>query len=66
MLKIFAAMLLATSIYAGTASARGGGGAEPMPSINFTDMPNYPAKRVNQTDLPRKNVRWHRGFVRDH
>lgn len=65
MLKIFAAMLLATSIYAGTASARGGG-AEPMPSISFTDMPNYPAKRMNQTDPPRKNVRWHRGFVRDH
>ncbi len=65
MLKIFAAMLLATSIYAGAANARGGG-EEPMPSISFTDMPNYPAKRIDQIKPLRKNVRWHRGFTRDH
>ncbi len=42
MLKVLAAaVLLATSIYAGPAAARGGGAAEPMPSINYTDVPSY-------------------------
>lgn len=67
MSKIFAAALLATSIYAGAASAHGGGGAEPMPGISFTDMPDYyPAKPINRIKPARKNSRWHRGFARDY
>ena len=51
MFKIYAAVLLATSLYAGAASAAGGGGAEPMPGTNYTDMPSYhpccrPAGRI--------------------
>jgi hypothetical protein len=66
MSKIFAAALLATSIYAGAASAHGGGGAEPMPGISFTDMPDYPATPINRIKSAHKNSRWHRGFARDH
>jgi len=33
------ALVLAGAVYAGPASA--GGGAEPMPLTNFTDMPSY-------------------------
>jgi len=44
MLKIIATVLLAASMYAGPASARGGGAAETMPSFNFTDMPDYRPK----------------------
>ena len=67
MSKIFAAALLATSIYAGAASAHGGGGgAEPMPGISFTDMPDYPATPINRLKSAHKNSRWHRGFARDH
>jgi hypothetical protein len=40
MVKIFAIVLLATSVYASAACAHGGG-AEPMPGTNFTDMPPY-------------------------
>ena len=64
MSKIFAAVLLATSIYAGTASAHGGG-VEPMPGISFTDMPDYPAAPINRIKPARKNGRLHRGFARD-
>ena len=42
MVKIFATILLATSVYA-TAACAHGGGAEPMPGTNFTDMPPYHA-----------------------
>jgi hypothetical protein len=38
------AIVLASAAYAGAASAGGGGGeggAEPMPTTNFTDMPSY-------------------------
>ena len=40
MMKIFAIVLFSTSVYAGAASARGGG-AETMPGTNFTDLPPY-------------------------
>jgi len=48
MLKILAAILLAMSIYAGSANARGGGGAETMPGTNYTDMPDYRPKPVER------------------
>jgi hypothetical protein len=65
MVKIFAAALLATSIFAGSASAHGGG-AEPMPSISFTDLPDYPAAPISRLKPVHKNSRWHRGFARNH
>jgi hypothetical protein len=40
MVKSFAIVLLATFVYAGAARAHGGG-AEPMPGTNYTDMPPY-------------------------
>jgi hypothetical protein len=67
MLKIYAAALLATSLYAGAASAAGGGGgAEPMPLTNYTDMPSYhpccrPAGRIKHA---RKDVRRYYNSVR--
>ena len=50
MSKVCAAVLLAASLYAGAASGAGGG-AEPMPGTNYTDMPSYhpccrPAARI--------------------
>ncbi len=66
MLKIFAALLLATSIYAGAASARGGG-AEPMPGTNFTDLPSYHPKPLASHKIKhaRKHARWHQGIAGD-
>jgi len=61
MLKIFAAAVLATTISAGAANARDGGGAEPMPGISFTDMPSYSAKPIKA-----KHVRWRRDIARNH
>jgi hypothetical protein len=52
MLKICAAALLATLCCTGAANAHGGGGAEPMPSTNFTDMPSYSPQRM-PVRLPR-------------
>jgi hypothetical protein len=51
LMKIFAIVLLSTSVYAGAASARGGG-AETMPSTNYTDLPPYhpiPACRAKRS-----------------
>jgi hypothetical protein len=39
--KIFAIVLVPMKIFIATANAAGGGGAEPMPGTNFTDMPSY-------------------------
>ena len=67
MLKILAVALLATSIYAGTASARGGGPAEPMPGTNFTDMPSYrpkPVEPLRRIKYARKHVRWRQSSPR--
>jgi hypothetical protein len=61
MLKILAAVLFATSIYAGPAGAHGGGGAETMPGTNFTDMPSYrprPAKPQVWIKPARAHVQW--------
>jgi len=49
-LKTFAIAMLATLMVAGTASARGGGGAMgTMPGTNYTDMPPYTPKLVHDT-----------------
>jgi hypothetical protein len=64
MLKIFAAALLATSIFAGPAHAHGGG-AETMPGTNFTDLPSYHPKPLAWRKIPHKPARWHQGTVRD-
>jgi hypothetical protein len=61
MLKIFAAVLLATSMYAGAANARGGG-AETMPATNFTDLPPYRPQLAKPRVWIRpahNHVRWH-------
>jgi hypothetical protein len=68
MFKIVAAALLATSLCFGAASARGGGGAEPVPGVNFTDMPPYlsgPPRSVAQVKPMRRHVRWRQGPERD-
>jgi hypothetical protein len=67
MSKIFAAVLLATSIYAGPVSARGGDPAESMPGTNFTDMPSYQPKPVAPhvwIKHTRKHVGWRQGYRR--
>jgi len=53
MVKIFAAALFATFAWAGAAAA--GGGAEPMPGTNYTDMPPYRPMPVCRT----KRSCWH-------
>jgi hypothetical protein len=67
MLKLCtAAALLAGLCYAGAASAHGtGGGAEPMPLTNFTDMPSYSPQRIAPVWLPRaRHLRWQQhGFT---
>ena len=57
-MKTLAAVMLATLLVAGTASARGGGGAMgSMPGTNYTDMPTYSPKPVQGAH---KRVRPHR------
>jgi hypothetical protein len=64
MLKIGAAVLVAALLYVSAASAHGGG-AEPMPMTNFTDMPNYSPERLAPAWLPKgRQVRWQQGFAR--
>jgi hypothetical protein len=67
MFKVATAVLLTTSLCVNAASARGGG-AEPMPGINFTDMPPYlsgPSRSVEQVKRVRRHVRWRQGSERD-
>jgi len=69
MFKICAAVLLAISLYAGAASAAGGGGAEPMPLTSYTDMPSYhpycpcPAGRIKHAH---RHARRYYDSVRGH
>jgi hypothetical protein len=64
MLKICAAALLATLCCTGAANARGGG-AEPMQSTNFTDMPSYAPRPMTSVRLPRaKHGHWQQGVAR--
>jgi hypothetical protein len=68
MLKICAAVQLATSISAGTANARGGVPAESMPGTNFTNMPIYrstPVERLNRVKPAGKHARRQRTSARD-
>jgi hypothetical protein len=67
MFRIVAAVLLATWLSVTAASARGGG-AEPMPAVNFTDMPPYlsgPSRPAEQIKPVRRHVRWRQGSERD-
>jgi len=64
MLKICAAALLATLCCTGAANAHGGG-AEPMPSTNFTDMPSYTPQWMTPARLPKaKHGHWQQGVAR--
>ena len=68
LLKIFTTVFLATVVYAGAASARGGGPAETMPGTNFTDMPSYhpkPVECLKRVKCAGKHARWHRSSARD-
>jgi len=66
MLKICVAALLATLCCTCVASAHGGG-AEPMPGTNFTDMPSYSPQRPMPVRLPRaKHGNWQHGVARGH
>jgi hypothetical protein len=65
MLKISAAVLFATLYFVGAASAHGGGGAEPMPQTNYTDMPSYSPQRMAPARLLKsRHVRWQQGLAR--
>ena len=58
MLRTFGATLLMIFLLAGAANARGGGGAEPMPLTNFTDLPRYrPAEPLRRIMPVHKSTR---------
>ncbi|HUJ10957.1 MAG TPA: hypothetical protein VL171_13115 [Verrucomicrobiae bacterium] len=68
MFRVVAAVLLTTLLCVDPAGARGGGGAEPMPGVNFTDMPPYlsrPPRSVEQVKPVRRQLRWRTGSDRD-
>jgi len=67
MLKAFAATLLTISIFTGTAAnAHGGGGAEPMPLISFTDLPRYcPCQPLRRMMSIHKTTRLHQRSAHD-
>ncbi len=62
MWKSFAAFLPLILLYALPASASGGGGgAEPVPEVGFSDIPNFPAQPIRQSRL--RHFRWHPSCV---
>jgi hypothetical protein len=68
MFKVATAVLLTTSLCVSAASARGGGGAEPMPGVSYTDMPPYlsgPPRPVEQIKPVHRHVRWRQRSERD-
>jgi len=67
MLRIGAAALLAILFATATANAHGGGGAEPMPATNFTDMPTYSPQRLPPVRwMKTKHVHWRQGSDHGH
>jgi hypothetical protein len=62
--KMFAAVLLTTSVYVGAASAHGGGPAETMPGISFPDLPSYQPALLCRSKQPCRHTR-HYGPVRN-
>ncbi len=67
MLKLCTAALLASWCCIGAASAHSGGGAEPMPGTNFTDMPRYSPQRIAPAWLLKaRHGRWQQGFAHGH
>ena len=68
MFKVATAVLLTTALCVNAASARGGGGAEPMPSVNFTDMPPFlsgPPRSVAQVKPVRRHIHWRQSSERN-
>jgi hypothetical protein len=67
MLKLCTVALLASLCCVGVASAHsgGGGGFEPMPGTNYTDMPPYwPQRIVPVRPFNSRYLRWQRqGFT---
>lgn len=64
MLKILTVILLATGMYAEAASAHGGGPAEAMPGVGYTDMPSFsgkPGRGPKPLEHKHTHVRWHQG-----
>jgi hypothetical protein len=66
MSKAFAVTLLTIFIFTGAANAHGGGGAEPMPLVSFTDLPCYrPAQPLRRIMPVHKPSRLHQISVHD-
>jgi hypothetical protein len=68
MLRICTAALLATLLCSGAALARGGGGGglQPMPDVNFTDLPHFapdyrvaPIRPLRHGKALHDHMRWH-------
>jgi len=62
-LKVFTAALLTASAHVGAASAHGGGLAETMSGISFTDLPSYRPALLCRSKQPCRHTR-HYGPVR--
>jgi hypothetical protein len=66
MLRILAIVLFVATAFTSAAYARGGG-AEPMPQTNFTDLPDYRPKPVAPCQHSKHmcdRARWHQGVSR--
>jgi hypothetical protein len=64
--KMLAIALFAATACTGAAYARGGG-AEPMPMTNFTDLPDYRPKPLTRCQHSKRvcdHTRWHQSIYR--